>query len=210
MKDFIAIKIAKIFKINFIIHWHFGRIPELFKKNNLEWNLFLMVFKSADKSIVLDKKSYDILNQYDKEKVSIIPNPIYEDLINKNKSFENNTKFIEKGTFTFVGHITPDKGVVELVKACLSVNFNIKLILIGPVSNSFKKEIIKLSSMKDEKFIIWKGELLNNEIMKYLNKSNALCLPSYTEGFPYVILEAMSVGCPIIASNVGAIDEMIL
>ena len=34
-------------------------------------------------------------------------------------------------------------------------------------------------------------------------------MPSYTEGFPYVIVEAMASGCPIITTPVGAIEEML-
>ena len=34
-------------------------------------------------------------------------------------------------------------------------------------------------------------------------------MPSYTEGFPYVILEAMAYACPIVATTVGAIPEML-
>jgi len=209
LKDYFAVKIANFFQINFVIHWHFGRIPELRKKNNLEWKLLLKVAKSANTSIVLDNKSCQVLDQNKVKEVILIPNPISEDMINEEKLFAIDKKSIEIGTFVFIGHIIPAKGVSELVKACCLVNSNIKLVLIGPVSKSYKKELISFTSQIDTEFITWTGELLRHDVIKYLHTANALCLPSYTEGFPNVILEAMSTGCPVIATNVGAIKDMI-
>jgi glycosyltransferase involved in cell wall biosynthesis len=39
--------------------------------------------------------------------------------------------------------------------------------------------------------------------------ANVFCLPSYTEGFPNVILESMACACPIVATSVGAIPDML-
>ena len=53
------------------------------------------------------------------------------------------------------------------------------------------------------------GWVSGEEKKKYLSNSNILVLPSYHEGFPVVILEAMASGSAVIATDVGAIPEMI-
>ena len=42
-----------------------------------------------------------------------------------------------------------------------------------------------------------------------MSRAAIFCLPSYTEGFPNVILEAMALGCAVVATPVGAIPEML-
>lgn len=53
------------------------------------------------------------------------------------------------------------------------------------------------------------GEKSNEEALRYISESQIFILPSYTEGFPNVVLEAMALKTPVIATTVGAIPEML-
>lgn len=53
------------------------------------------------------------------------------------------------------------------------------------------------------------GEKPHDEAMELINRAEIFVLPSYTEGFPYVIMEAMALKKAIAATNVGAIPEML-
>ncbi len=53
------------------------------------------------------------------------------------------------------------------------------------------------------------GNISHEEILNLLCTSDLFIFPSFTEGFPNAVLEAMSCGLPIIASRVGAIPDMI-
>ena len=53
------------------------------------------------------------------------------------------------------------------------------------------------------------GEVSHNEAIKLLSETSIFILPSYTEGFPNVILEAMALGKCIISTDVGAIPEIL-
>jgi len=57
--------------------------------------------------------------------------------------------------------------------------------------------------------ITYVGWISHDNLSDYLNELNLLVIPSYTEGLPNVMLEAMACGTPILATPVGAIPDII-
>ena len=109
-----------------------------------------------------------------------------------------------------MGNVIRSKGVVELVESCTQVPNVKQLIIIGPFENQFKMELCKIASKKNEGgWLNFVGSLDKEEVLGEMIKSSILILPSYTEGFPNVILEAMAMKCSVIATDVGAIPEML-
>ena len=53
------------------------------------------------------------------------------------------------------------------------------------------------------------GEVTHDDVIREFFQADMFVFPSYTEGFPNVIMEAMACGCPIVSSDVGAIPEML-
>lgn len=212
-KDKIVLFITKyIFRKKFVIHWHFGRIPEICHKKDHEYKKITDIVKKSDINIVLDAKSLESLKNEGISNVINIPNPMTSAIHETTKNIsisEINAKRLE-GEVLFVGHILRTKGVFELVSACVELSSVKKIILIGPVLPNVKEELIKLVDKNLKSNILdFKGELARELVYDYYKKCSIFCLPSYSEGFPYVILEAMAFGCPIIATKVGAIEEML-
>lgn len=112
--------------------------------------------------------------------------------------------------FGFVGRITRDKGVNELLEAFKAINQKnplTRLVLIGNIDES---------SLLTEEFL---KELENNEniihipqtpkVEEYFPMLDVLVLPSYREGFGNVVIEAEAMGVPVIVSDIpGPIDAM--
>lgn len=101
----------------------------------------------------------------------------------------------------FVGRVEKRKGIQELLNAAKvlpEIHFNI----IGPIEDKNFKNIY----IPNVKF--W-GSVDNKEIFGVLKEMDVYILPSYSEGFPLGVLEAMSCGVPVIASDVGAIKDML-
>jgi len=108
-----------------------------------------------------------------------------------------------------VARLYPSKGIPYLIHAMtqLPPEINLDIVGYGPslrkLVNLIKK--LKLSSRVHLRGYIQYGPAL---IQKYL-QSDVFVLPSITEGFPKVILEAMAFGLPVVCSGVGAIPEII-
>ena len=212
-KDILAIQLVKsIFHKKFVIHWHFGRIPLIFEEKGKEYSLFTKVCKKADLSITIDKRSYNTLIREGITAVEI-PNPIPSALQVEAQSLNNELLHMERkrGEVLFVGHVLKSKGIYELVQACTNCESVLHLIIVGPVfENSVKDDLRKIASKRDNgRWLDLVGEKNREEVWNYYKNCSVFCLPSYSEGFPYVLLEAMAFGCPIIATKVGAIPDIL-
>lgn len=111
----------------------------------------------------------------------------------------------------FVGRVEKAKGIVELIKALpiiKSKGIKIKLNVIGPFSENYTlrelKKFCKDNNLED--LVIWHGFVNHNkELYEFYKKSDILILPSYYEGFPYVVLEAMASSVLVLSTAVGGI-----
>ena len=63
IRDYFAIKIARKYGVKTIIHFRFGRIPELQIRSNWEWRMIKKVITLSDKTIVIDSTSFSTLTQ---------------------------------------------------------------------------------------------------------------------------------------------------
>jgi len=109
----------------------------------------------------------------------------------------------------FIGNFQIEKGLVyliEAVKQCKRNNFQLLIIGSGPLESEIKALVSKLK-MDDR--INFLGRKDHQEIPDYLSAVDVLCLPSLREGCPNVVLESLSCGTPVVASNVGAVPEII-
>ena len=119
---------------------------------------------------------------------------------------------VKPGTFIFgfVGRITRDKGINELLRAyqkLSSESKDTKLMLVGNEEDigSLDQEIYNWA--KNRKDIIFVG--VTQEVYKYFAAFDVMILPSYREGFGNVVIEAQAMGNPVIVTDIpGPIDTM--
>ncbi|MGV8095738.1 MAG: glycosyltransferase family 4 protein [Mangrovibacterium sp.] len=210
IKDSLIVKAARHAKIPVIVHWHFGRIPDLRVKQNWEWKKLFNLVQKSSRSIVIDRKSLETLMEVGCTNVVYIPNPLSKEIEKKAREISADPRQREQGRIIYVGNIIRNKGAFDLVEACAQIPSVKELILIGPYEEAVKNELIKISqTRKDREWLKFSGRLNMGQVLEYMSHSPVLALPSYTEGFPMVIVEAMAMGCAVIASDVGAIPEML-
>lgn len=110
--------------------------------------------------------------------------------------------------YGFVGRITRDKGINELLEAYKKLNDDSYLIMVGrsEVDETINQELYTWAS-KNEKI---KFTGYTTVVEQYLSAMDCYILPSYREGFGMGVVEAEAMGVPVIVTDIpGPIDAMI-
>ncbi len=110
----------------------------------------------------------------------------------------------------YVGRLSPEKGVINLVEAIpmiLKERNDVGFLINGegPLFDEVQKKISQYPRNKVS-LTNWRPR---EEVPDVLNELKLLVLPSYTEGLPNRILEAMACGTPVLASPVGAVTDLV-
>lgn len=117
----------------------------------------------------------------------------------------------ENQTMVCVGRLCPEKGQVQIPQAvaALSARFpNLRVILVGDgESRPAIEAAIRAHGVGDR--VILRGWAANAEVLALLRDSRALLLPSFAEGLPIVIMEALALGRPVISTRVAGIPELV-
>lgn len=108
-----------------------------------------------------------------------------------------------------VGRLVPEKGFHDLIKAFNAVNpLAWKLVIAGGADHEDDYSCGLYSSAAKNKNIVMAGRLNASEVNELYSNAAIFILPSYHEGLPLVILEAMSFGLPLIVSDIEANKEL--
>lgn len=152
----------------------------------------------------------------DKSKIFVIPNgadtsrfkPIPQNEVREKLNLQVNRKII-----LFIGRLHPIKGPNFLIDAISQIvnekkQKELLLILIGSGSmeTRLKEQVTSLNISHN---VLFAGGITHKEIPCWINASDVVCVPSQSEGFPAVSVEALACGKPVIASNVGGLPEII-
>lgn len=160
----------------------------------------------ASKQVILENGT---CNGIDTDRFSI-------DSVDKSKLSDLKAKHsINNGDFVigFAGRLVRDKGIIELVRAYTALRAehqNVRLLLVGmlEIRDALPEDVVKV--IQEDEGIIKTGYVGYAEIEYYYALMNVFVLASYREGFPTSVLEASSMGLPVITTRVtGCIDSII-
>lgn len=206
-KDIFLLIKAKQYGVKSYIHFHFGRIPLILERGGWEKFLLKQVITLSDGVITMTECSFKALRECGFVNVKNLPNPLSLEIIQKIEKLKG--KYIRiPNRILYVGHVTRTKGVWELVEACSKIG-GIDLRIVGRITDEQKVELRQVAGNGADKWCHFVGEISHDRVLEEFQQAGLFVFPSYSEGFPNVILEAMASGCPIAASNVGAIPEIL-
>ncbi len=159
---------------------------------------------------IISEEIYDLCKEATEwDQLHLIPNPVlvpykeYEQLRKEREVLAN-----EEIVFLAVGVLNKRKGTHVLLRTWEEYKIKHKLILCGPMGKDIEVEYL-LKQVHNPN-IEWIGEKSPEEVkLLYLN-SDFLLFPSNREGLPNVVLEAMSVGIPVIAYKIPGVTDFLL
>ena len=177
----------------------------------------LNVLSSAKKIITVSKDNYKLLNEIFPDvanKTVLIPNGYNdevfflkqydkEEILNKLGLYKKYNKIV-----TYVGKLVEVKGIDILLKAATLYQRNDVLTLIvgeGILLENLQKMVKKLKLQN----VVFIGNQTQENLRKIYNISDVVIVPSRSEAFGLVIIEALACGTPVIGSNVGGIPDII-
>lgn len=176
---------------------------------------------SSEKILTVSESSKKDINEiFPKNKIpiDIIYNGIDEKFINfkfkQDKANYVKSKYnIDFNYILCLGTIEPRKNITLLIDAYIELkkeyNIDLKLVLVGRKGWKYQDIIDKIESHNLTNEIIFTGFVDDVDLPYIYNMSDVFVFPSKYEGFGIPIIEAMSVGVPVIASNTSSIPEVI-
>jgi len=177
-----------------------------------DYTLGSMVVRAALRNIGVSQAACDFVRHLGAKNSIVIHNGIDTSFFRKTASTLKQQMGLEDATvITFVGRIIYAKGVHDLIDAFAQVKnqvSNAKLLIAGhgPYLEQLKKLAGQTGCGSD---IFFLGQKDLQEVVDILSASDIFVNPSYSEGLPTSVMEAASVGLPIVATDVGGTREII-
>jgi glycosyltransferase involved in cell wall biosynthesis len=215
LRDGLFILTVSMFsRAKIVIHLRSGYFKKFYDKSNWFIKKFIdLTLGKVDTAIVLGNSLKPVLDKWISD-IKVVPNgtDFNPDITKKNISNKNGLNV------SFLGNLYEFKGIFDLLEAGKKVierGKNIKLIFGGPWAGNepeVKERMLKYIEInKLENIVIFKGSVSIEEKEKFFMDTDIFVLPSWSEGHPNAILEAMAAVCPVISTkDVGAISETVL
>ncbi|MBI5569079.1 MAG: glycosyltransferase family 4 protein [Desulfomonile tiedjei] len=132
------------------------------------------------------------------DRIRVIPNYVDTD------TFRPLGPAADRPSLVFVGRIAPEKNLEALLQAVEPLGVALTLIGEGKLRPELHEKFAALDGQ-----VTWEGNIPNRQLPEYLNRAGMFVLPSFYEGHPKALLEAMSCGIPVIAANSPGIREVV-
>ncbi len=212
VRDGIFILISKLFNKKVVVFfrgWDYNFADNI---KGGEIKFFKKVFFKADAVIDLAKQNIERLRSWGYNgtcylETTAVSNQLVKD-ISKTRVAEKFGKDPEKFNLLFLARVEIEKGIYECIKAYELVKqkfTNIQLIIAGDgLELENVRKFVKEQNITD---IIFKGYIKDEEKISTFKESHIYILPSYREGMPGSVLEAMAFGLPVITRDVGGLPD---
>jgi len=216
---YIALGAAKLFRIPLVLNFHGAELLLIRKK---KWVKPLLKFAIGQAQAVFANSSFTAGKIKAIRNVDVEWSP-YGTTLDEDGGHPRNAPVAHavNGKFKvlFVGRHIERKGICYLIEAAkyLSADkFEIRIVGEGDLTEELKAQAAQLEGDKNAASIVFTSKLVAPELAREYREANVFVLPAIvdhkgdTEGLGVVLIEAMELGLPIIASNVGGIPDVVV
>lgn len=206
-----AVEVGKKHGIKTYVTAHGSDMFEVYKKQSLMRSTIKKVLDGADCVLAVSNAlrheiiATDVKGIADKTKLSWNSVDIEKFSAKGDDSFKKENKLEDKPIVLFIGNLIKRKNVDSLLEAKKIAGSDYYLVIVGdgPLFKKLSKKV------KDENIedVIFTGS--RNDVERIIPSSDLLVLPSFSESFGLVLIEALACGKPVIGSDVGGISEII-
>lgn len=208
LRDTLFVALFRLFKIPIIFHFR-NKGAKVLSANNLIKKLISFSFNKGFFICLSEIAIKDVEDFINKENLYIVNNGIQP----ANLSFKEKENLNDELKLFFISNLRHEKGVFTLLKVYAKLQSkvvgNLSLSIVGEEGDISYAELETYITEHQLYNIKLLGPVYGNDKYEIFSNSDIFIFPSRNEVFPGVILEAMQFALPIVATNVGAIPDII-
>lgn len=215
--NYIFYKRVFLCKWKIVLSFHGLDIKEIETSVGMERRFWLYVFQKVDAivfcSYFLAQHFLYLVGDKYRDKIRVIHNGINPDLLARESAgygllpngLDTTPFILNVATFEY------KKGQDLLIKSFSKIRHvhNVKLCLIGREASELDYYKALVRDLGCEEDVFFFENVKHRDVMAFFKKARFFCLPSRFEPFGIVLLESGFLGCPVVATNVGGIPEII-
>lgn len=212
--------ITKLFRRTRVVNWMTG-LGFVFTAGGVKKSFYRAFVKAMYKFVFSQPLLKILFENYDDQKFFLSSN-----IINENQSvvirgagvdmnfFMPSPEPLDNLSVILPGRMLWDKGIKEFVEAAMMLKHqgvsNVRFILVGDIDTGNPTSIEQkiLEKWKADGDVEWWGK--SNDMASVFAQAHIVCLPSYREGLPKVLVEAAAAGRPIVTTNVPGCREVVI
>jgi glycosyltransferase involved in cell wall biosynthesis len=223
LRDSVFIILSRLFGARIVIHLRGGYFRTMYDRSNFLARLYIWsILKKVSRVIVLGEcLRYIFEGLMPSTHIAVVPNGLDRNFITEQEirlARSKKSSINSKKHVLFLSNLIHSKGFFDVIRAIPEViekNKNIMFTFSGSFreANGVQQEVMQfISYNKITRNVLFTGSVGEEEKKQLLLSSGIFVMPTYYkyEGQPWVIIEAMAAGLPIITTDHGCINEMVV
>jgi len=222
IRDLVVTTVLTCSGVPYVLHFHGARFRECYESMGplLERAFRFMLVKARSLIVVAAAFKRQFTDLVSPDRIFLVPNCVAEDIFPLDNELQlkfdtiRDERHKDSLHVLFLSNLTRAKGVFDAIEACrllISNEINVCFTFAGEWPADHTREGVErlVGNYGLQENVRFAGVVTGQAKRELLQNADVFILPSYNEGLPVSILEAMAWGLPVVTTRVGAIPELI-